>query len=163
MKEKAGPSWLRLAAVPSVLWTVSLLVLVAHAMWRAPPFEKAASAHCSQLLIPLVIPIERAPQALGFDDYLSIVYWRDEKTGKEIKTFIPGERALNCKTIEDRAKLFSDGARLGIVAPKKAVHVGRFAGLLIGPIFFFFVASFLLVGAGGSHQPGRTARRKRTA
>jgi len=138
------PKWQRVAIVLSSLWSIVVVGLVVNALFNSPSFEAAAAARCSQFLVPLSAPVERAIQGIDSRLFFRIVRWQDSRSREIITPFRRGEQALHCDVLEYRAKVFLEGARAGIIVPRLTVH-RRGLSVLIGiPCCLFFIACYLL-------------------
>jgi hypothetical protein len=156
MQEKR-PTWRRVATTFAVLWSAVILGLVANAVLRAPSFEVAAATPCSQFLVPLAAPVEQALQRIDPRLFFPVVRWQDARSRDDITPFRRGEQALSCTVIEQRAKLFLAGARVGAITPKISVHRRRLAALIGIPCCLFVIGSYLALGKS-SVQPTRAPR-----
>jgi len=160
MREKR-PAWLRVATALSVVWSALIVGLIANAVLGAPSFETAASAQCSQFLLPLAAPVEQALLRIDSRLFYPVVRWRDARSRDDITPFRQGEQVLSCTVIEQRAELFLAGARVGAIAPQVSVHLRRAAVLIGIPCCLFIIGAYLMFGRKSSARPNRAPRSDR--
>jgi hypothetical protein len=150
--QERRPTWLRVATTLSVLWSALMLGLVANAVLGAPSFVAAATAPCSQFLVPLAAPVEQALQRIDSRLFLPVVRWQDTRSREDITPFRRGEQALSCADIERRAALFLASARAGAITPKISVHRRRLAALVGLPCCVFVIGSYLMLGRSSAQR-----------
>lgn len=154
------PTWMRVATWLSAFWSVLIVGLVVNALARAPSFEAAAAVQCGQFLVPLAAPVERALQSIDSRLYFPILRWRDTKSREDINPYRRGEQILSCATLEQRAHLFLEASRRGIIAPQVSVHRRRLTLLIVLPCLLFVVVSYSAFNRRTHRAPMRSSTRR---
>lgn len=154
------PKWFRVTNWLAGAWSVLVIGLIINAVMHTPSFEAAATAPCSQFLIPISEPVERELQRIDSRLFFPIVRWRDRLSHEDITPFRRGEQALSCDVIERRARLFLLGARQGAIEPEISVHKRRLSILIGIPCCLFMIGSYLVFGGKEKDSTSSEVRRQ---
>ena len=156
MKSKA--LWSKVSTWLCAAWAILILALVANRLLRLPTFEQAALEPCPPFLLQLAPETERALLRLNSDLSFRVLSWRDRKSKEIIDPFRKSDRSLHCDVVEQRAKLFLAGAKLGVIEPRVFFNFKALVALIALPCLLIVLSSYLLLGPIGRQEGQETAR-----
>lgn len=146
----APPRWVRTSLTVSAVWAAIIIGLAVKTIVQTPSFEIVAAEPCPQLLPRLAESVERNLQSMNSRLFVKFFIWQDAKTGTELSPYRKGEQALNCDTLERRARLFALGAQAGVIEPQVYPRKGVLGLLIVLPMFAFALIAYLF------HRPWST-------
>lgn len=158
---KSTAVWSRVSTWLCVTWAVLILGLVANRISKLPTFEQAASAPCPLFLLQLAPEAERALLRLDSSLSFRVFSWQDYKSKQIIDPFRKNDRSLHCDVAKQRAQLFLEGSRLGVIEPRVRFSSKTLVTLIALPCCLIVITSNLLLGRIGRSEDQESVKGRR--